>query len=102
MNLNVTKIRVKPIHGNPKVKGIARIIIADCFVVNSILICKGFQGIYLQWPNHKNPVHETQIEIAHPVNSVTAESLKKLILAEYEKQLQAESTTAILEPRWGR
>jgi stage V sporulation protein G len=71
-------------------KAIASITIDDCFVVHDIKIIQGGKpdevGYFIAMPSKKTPDGEFK-DIVHPLNTETRETLSKMILAEFEKEL---------------
>ena len=67
-------------------KGIASVILDDCFVVRDIRILDGNDGLFIAMPSRKN--HEGEYhDTAHPINQETRKMFVDAILAEYEKKL---------------
>ena len=86
-NLNITDIRVRLVNNaNDKLKAVASITIDDEIVVHDIKVINGKDGYFLSMPSRKTNEGEFK-DIVHPIKTEVRESLKAMILAEYEKAL---------------
>lgn len=83
--MKITDVTIKLIkESSPesKLKGIAVIIIDDCFVVHGIKIIQGVNGLFIAMPSRKDSNGEFY-DIAYPINSSTREMIQKAILDKY-------------------
>lgn len=85
--MKITDIRIRIVKKDDnKLKAVASLTIDDCFAVHDIKVIDGNQGLFIAMPSRKTP-EGTYKDIVHPLNTETRESIKSLILAEYEKAL---------------
>lgn len=83
--MKITSVKVKKIEKeNSRMKGIASVLVDDCFVIHDIRIIEGDEEMFIAMPSKKNANGEYR-DIAHPINTETREMFKKAILEEYEK-----------------
>ncbi len=87
--MKITDIRVRLVNNNEKLKAVASVTIDDELVVHDIKIINGKDGYFLSMPSRKTPEGEFK-DIVHPIKTEVRESLKEMILAEYEKALTSE------------
>ena len=66
------------------VKGIASIILDDCFVVHDLRVVDGDRGYFVAMPSRKLPNGDFK-DIAHPLNSETREKIQEAVLREFFK-----------------
>ena len=81
---------------NSRMKGIASIIIDDCFAVHDIRIIEGNEGLFIAMPSRKTPTG-TYRDIAHPINSGTRERIQSTILARYQQALEEEPEPLVVD-----
>ena len=62
---------------NSKMRGIAKVLIDGCFLVEDIRILEGDEGLFIAMPSHR--------DTAHPINKETRKLFEDLILDEYNK-----------------
>ena len=87
--MKITDIRIRIVKKDDnKLKAVASLTIDDCFAVHDIKVIDGNQGLFIAMPSRKTPEGNYK-DIVHPLNTETREQIKELILAEYEKTLQA-------------
>ncbi len=65
-------------------KGIATVIIDECFAIHDIRIIEGEKGLFIAMPSRKTPTGEYR-DIAHPINTETREIFTSAILDAYNK-----------------
>lgn len=83
--MEITSVKVKKFDKeNSRMKGIASVLVDDCFVIHDIRIIEGDEEMFIAMPSKKNAQGEYR-DIAHPINTETREMFKKAILEEYEK-----------------
>ena len=71
---------------NSRMKGIASIIIDDCFAVHDIRIIEGNEGLFIAMPSRK--VGEGNFrDIAHPINAEMRQVLEDAVLKAYHEAL---------------
>lgn len=81
--MEITRVTVREIDMN-MVKGIASIIIDDCFVVHDLRVVDGDRGFFVAMPSRKLPNGDFK-DIAHPLNAETREKIQKAVLNEFFK-----------------
>ena len=83
--MKITSVTVKKIDKeNSRMKGIASVLIDDCFAVHDIRIIEGDNGLFIAMPSRKASDGEYK-DIAHPINSTTREKIQQIILKKYEE-----------------
>jgi stage V sporulation protein G len=86
--LEITRVTVREIDMN-MVKGIASIILDDCFVVHDLRVVDGDRGYFVAMPSRKLPNGDFK-DIAHPLNSDTREKIQEAVLREFFKVRKGE------------
>ena len=81
--MEITRVTVREIDMN-MVKGIASIILDDCFVVHDLRVVNGDRGYFVAMPSRKLPNGDFK-DIAHPLNSETREKIQEAVLREFFK-----------------
>ena len=69
---------------NSRMKGIASIIIDDCFAVHDIRIIEGNEGLFIAMPSRKTPTGDYR-DIVHPISQEARDIIEKAIVEEYNK-----------------
>lgn len=83
--MTITEVGIKLIHRiDSRVKAFATIIIDDCLVIHDIKVTQNRNQLYISMPSKKLPNGEYK-DIVHPLNTETRESLRNIILSEYQK-----------------
>ena len=86
--MNITEVRVRLVKSDEsKLKAVASITIDDCFVVHDIKVIDSADGLFIAMPSKKMASGEFK-DVVHPLNTETRESLRKIVLAEYDKAKQ--------------
>ena len=65
-------------------KGIASVLLDDCFAIHDIRIIDGDNGLFIAMPSRQTSTGGYR-DIAHPINTETRQEFQKAILDEYEK-----------------
>lgn len=81
--MEITRVTVREIDMN-MVRGIASIILDDCFVVHDLRVVDGDRGFFVAMPSRKLPNGDFK-DIAHPLNSETREKIQEAVLREFFK-----------------
>lgn len=81
--MDITRVTVREIDMN-MVKGIASIILDDCFVIHDLRVVDGDRGYFVAMPSRKLPNGDFK-DIAHPLNSETREKIQEAVLREFFK-----------------
>jgi stage V sporulation protein G len=84
--MDITEVRVFPV-SEERLKAYVTITLDNCFVVRDLKVINGNTGLFVAMPA-KRRKDGTFKDIAHPLNSDTREKMEKIILAEYERELQ--------------
>ena len=83
--MKVTSVKVKKIEKeNSRMKGIASVLIDDCFAVHDIRIIEGDNGLFIAMPSKKTPDGKFK-DIAHPINTETRELIQNAIIQKYNE-----------------
>ena len=80
-NVNVRKVEKE----NSRLRGVASVLINDCFAVHDIRIIEGDNGLFIAMPSRKTATGG-YCDIVHPINQETRVMLEKAILEEYNKE----------------
>ena len=83
--MKITSVNVHKKNDDTKMKGIASVLLDDCFVIRDIRIIEGKEGLFIAMPSRKNASGEYH-DIAHPINAETRKMFEDAILAEYNKE----------------
>ena len=83
--MKITSVNVHKKNDETKMKGIASVLIDDCFAIRDIRIIEGKDGLFIAMPSRKNANGEYH-DIAHPINVETRKMFEEAILAEYNKE----------------
>ena len=89
--MKITSVNVRKIEkDNSRIRGIASVVLDDCFAVHGIRIIEGDGGLFIAMPSRKTPDGEFK-DIAHPINTETREKIQASILAAYEVAMEEEN-----------
>lgn len=84
--MQITSVNVKKIDKEEsRMKGIASVLIDDCFAVRDIRIIEGNDGLFIAMPSRKNAEGEYH-DIAHPINAETRKMFEDAIFDAYNKE----------------
>ena len=83
--MKITSVNVHKKNDETKMKGIASVLLDECFVIRDIRIIEGKDGLFIAMPSRKNANGEYH-DIAHPINADTRKMFEDAILAEYNKE----------------
>lgn len=81
--MEITRVTIREIDMN-MVKGIASIILDDCFVIHDLRVVDGDRGYFVAMPSRKLPNGDFK-DIAHPLNSETREMIQEAVLRAFFK-----------------
>ena len=87
--MKITDVCVRKVAKEGKMKAVVSITIDEEFVVHDIKVIEGEKGLFIAMPSRKASDGEYR-DIAHPINSLTRDSIQTMILDRYEE--------AIMEP----
>lgn len=82
--MNITKVNVKKVNTENRLRAVASIVIDDCFAVNEIKVLESEKGLFIGMPNWRDKEGKFK-DIAHPINAETREMIQTAILSEYER-----------------
>ena len=69
-------------------KGIASVLVDDCFAIHDIRIIEGEKGLFIAMPSRKTQSGEYR-DIAHPITPECRKMFEDAVLDEYNKELNA-------------
>ena len=82
--MKITSVNVRKIEKEgSRMKGIASVLIDDCFAVHDIRIIEGDNGLFIAMPSRKTATGGYR-DIAHPINSQTRKMFEDKILEAYK------------------
>ena len=83
--MKITSVTVHKIEKeNSRMKGIASVLLDDCFAIHDIRIIDGDNGLFIAMPSRQTSTGGYR-DIAQPINTETRQEFQKAILDEYEK-----------------
>ena len=83
--MKITSVKVKKIDKeNSRMKGIASVVIDECFAVHDIRVIEGDNGLFIAMPSRQTATGGYR-DIAHPINAETRQVFEKEIIEAYEK-----------------
>lgn len=82
--MKITSVNVHKKNDESRMKGIASVLIDDCFAIRDIRIIEGNDGLFIAMPSRKNASGEYH-DIAHPINAETRKMFEDAIFEEYNK-----------------
>ena len=83
--MKITSVSVHKVTGeNSRMKGIATVVLDDCFKIKGIRIIEKDDKMMLAMPSRKNRNNENE-DVAHPLNAETREMFEEAVFAEYNK-----------------
>ena len=87
--MNITDVRIRKVAKEGKMKAVVSITIDEEFVVHDIKVIEGEKGLFIAMPSRKATDGEYR-DIAHPINSVTRDHIKSVILEKYDEVMAEE------------
>ena len=95
--MKVTSVNVKKIEKEgSRMKGIASIVLDECFAVKDIRIIQGEDKLFIAMPSRKYPDGEYR-DVAHPINGETREMIEKATFEAYDQAEDAKAPEATEE-----
>lgn len=83
--MKITSVNVRKINKEgSRMKGIASVVLDDCFIVHDIRIIEGDNGLFIAMPNRKTATGGYR-DIAHPINHEARAMFEDAILDAYDK-----------------
>ncbi|MDD2434933.1 MAG: septation regulator SpoVG [Bacilli bacterium] len=84
--MKITSVNVRKIEKeDSRMKGIASVLIDDCFAIHDIRIIEGDNGLFIAMPSRKTAVGSYR-DIAHPINQEVRKMFEDEILEAYKKE----------------
>ena len=83
--MEITSVTIRKIEReDSRMKGIASVLLDDCFAIHDIRIIEGDNGLFVAMPSRKTSVGEYR-DTAHPINPETRKMFEDKILEAYNK-----------------
>ena len=90
--MKITSVNVRIAESaDSRMKGIASVIIDDCFAIHDIRIIDGEKGLFTAMPSRKTSAGEYR-DVAHPITSDCRNMFNDAILEEYNNELNKEES----------
>lgn len=84
--LKITSVTVRKVEKEgSRMKGIANILIDDCFAVHDIRIIDGDDGLFIAMPSRKTATGGYR-DIVHPINAECRKEIEDAIIEVYNKE----------------
>ena len=81
----ITSVNVRKVEkDDSRMKGIASVLLDDCFAIHDIRIIEGDNGLFIAMPSRQTSTGGYR-DIAHPINTETRQIFEKEIIEAYEK-----------------
>ena len=82
--MKITSVDVRKIEKEgSRMKGIATVVVDDCFAIHDIRIIDGRDGLFIAMPSRKTPSGDYK-DVAHPINSEVRAMFEEAILEAYK------------------
>ena len=82
--MKITSVNVRKVEKEgSRMKGIASVLIDDCFAIHDIRIIEGDNGLFIAMPSRKTSTGGYR-DIAHPINPETRALFEEAILEAYK------------------
>lgn len=94
--MKITDVRVRKVAKEGKMKVVVSITIDEEFVVHDIKVIEGEKGMFIAMPSRKASDGEYR-DIAHPINSLTRDSIQTMILNRYEEAIAETGEVTVTE-----
>ena len=94
--MKITDVRVRKVAKEGKMKAVVSITIDEEFVVHDIKVIEGEKGLFIAMPSRKASDGEYR-DIAHPINSLTRDSIQTMILNRYEETVAGTEAVTVTE-----
>lgn len=81
--MKITSVNVRKIErGNSRIRGIASVVLDECFAVHGIRIIEGDERLFIVMPNRKTNNDEYH-DIAHPITQECRKMFEDAVIEEY-------------------
>jgi stage V sporulation protein G len=86
--LKITSVNVRKVEKeDSRMKGIASVLLDDCFAIHDLKIIEGDNGLFVAMPSRKTATGGYR-DIAHPINPETRQMFEETILEAYKNEQQ--------------
>ncbi len=82
--IKITEVRVKKFNGKGKLKGFASVTLNNAFVIKSMKIIKGKNGLFVVWPSYRTKSGRYE-DMVYILDRELAAKVKAKILEKYKK-----------------
>ena len=82
--MKITSVNVRKVDSENRMRGIASVVLDECFAIHGIRIIEGDNGLFTAMPNRKAS-DGTYHDIAHPITSECRKEFEDAIISEYNK-----------------
>lgn len=82
--MKITSVKVRKVNDEGRMRGIASVVLDDCFAVHGIRIIEKDDGLFVAMPSREDRTgkhHDT----AHPINTECRKLFEDAILEEFNK-----------------
>ncbi len=84
--MKITSVRVRKFEKeDSRMKGIATVLLDDCYAIHDIKVIEGDNGLFIAMPSRKTPTGEYR-DIAHPTNQETRQMFEEAVLEAYNSE----------------
>ena len=81
--MKITSVGIRKLEKeDSRIKGIASVLLDDCFAIHDIRIIDGENGLFIAMPSKKTPDGGYR-DIAHPINPEIRSMFEETIIEEY-------------------
>ncbi|MBR1376209.1 MAG: septation regulator SpoVG [Bacilli bacterium] len=81
--MEITSVTIRKVEKeDSRMRGIASVLLDDCFAIHDIRIIEGDNGLFVAMPSRKTSVGEYR-DIAHPINPETRKMFEDKVLDAY-------------------
>ena len=85
--MKITSVNVRKVEKEgSRMKGIASVLLDDCFAIHDIRIIEGDKGLFIAMPSRKTATGGYR-DIAHPINAEMRQVLEDAVLKAYHEAL---------------
>lgn len=82
--MKITSVNVRKVEKeDSRMKGIASVLLDDCFAIHDIRIIEGDNGLFIAMPSRKTATG-TYRDIAHPINQETRKLFEEAVVEAYK------------------
>ena len=82
--MKITSVRVRKFDKeDSRMKGIATVLLDDCFAIHDIRIIEGDNGLFIAMPSRKGPTGEYK-DTAHPTTKETRQMFEETVFDAYK------------------